>query len=149
MNMTQARELNRQLEDCTSLEYILIGDLRDLLEEPANGETYRWLSAVLDALLDTLPRERKLKEQGGYLGNVLEEYPSWSNQVEQLQQQQNALYKKLRILRSSLENEHCFVRAASEVREELRVWMHALEAHHRHERRLVQAAFTVDVGVGE
>ncbi len=44
------------LEDYTALEYILLGDLRDLLEEPADHFTRSWLVAVLDALLDTLPR---------------------------------------------------------------------------------------------
>ena len=33
----------RLLEQYTSLEYILLGDLRDLLEEPPDDESRRWL----------------------------------------------------------------------------------------------------------
>jgi len=149
MTRLQVQELNQLLEDYTSLEYILIGDLRDLLEEPANSETFGWLSAVLDALLDTLPREQQLREAGGYLNDVLEEYPNWSNQVDRLKTQQQALHQKLYHLRISLEDDRSFMQAADDVRRELQLWMHSLQAHHRQERRLVQAAFTVDVGTGD
>ena len=59
------------LEEYSTLEYILLGDLRDLLYEPPDEETCRWLLAVLDALLETLPREFDLKQQDGYLMEVL------------------------------------------------------------------------------
>ncbi len=39
------------------LEYLLIGDLRDLLEETPDNETRRWLLAVLEELLNLLPNE--------------------------------------------------------------------------------------------
>ena len=79
------------LEDYTALEYILLGDLRDLLEEPADQFTRSWLIAVLDALLDTLPRQMALKESSGYLSEVLDEYPSWYRHVEDLQNEQRLL----------------------------------------------------------
>ena len=38
----------RKLERYTSLEYILLGDLRDILEERPDDESRRWLLAVSD-----------------------------------------------------------------------------------------------------
>ena len=46
------------------LEYLLIGDLRDLLEEPADSETRRWLLAVVEELLDLLPNEFEFEDHG-------------------------------------------------------------------------------------
>ena len=60
------------------LEYLLIGDLRDLLEETPDDETRRWLLAVLEELLDLLPNEFEYEDQGGYLADVCEQNPNWS-----------------------------------------------------------------------
>ena len=51
------------LRQCTEFEYILLGDLRDLLEDPPSDENRKWLVAVLDALIDTLPKEFALKSR--------------------------------------------------------------------------------------
>src|SRR5579872_2956860 len=59
------------LDHYSSLEYILLGDLRDLLEEPVDDESRKWLLAVLDTLLDTLPREFDLEDEDGYMSEVL------------------------------------------------------------------------------
>src|SRR5260221_8654966 len=64
----------RLLEQYTSLEYILLGDLRDILEESLDRESRRWLIAVLDALLETLPREFDLEEHDGYMAEILYSY---------------------------------------------------------------------------
>src|SRR3990172_6700611 len=92
----------QRIEDCTALEYILLGDLRDLLEDDVDQFTRPWLLAVLDALLDTLPREFRLKSRDGYLQEVLEEYPSWYRHVEGLRQEHEALYHNLRELRDGI-----------------------------------------------
>ena len=84
-----------RLEEYTVLKYILVGDLRDVLEEPANRYTRGWLVAVLDALLDTLPREMAIKEASGYLHEVLDEYPSWYRHVEELQNEERLLFLSL------------------------------------------------------
>ena len=137
------------LEDYAALEYILLGDLRDLLEEPADDMTRKWLRAVLDALLETLPREFELQDAGGYLSEVLEQYPNWYNQVDLLHQEQQALYANLRRLREQVACEVPFAEVADQVRRDLCDWMASLTAHHRHERRIIQTAFNLEVGVGD
>jgi hypothetical protein len=137
------------IAECTALEYILLGDLRDLLEEPPDAHTSKWLVAVLDELLATLPRELRLRQRGGYLTEVLEQYPSWHCHVERLRSEKHQLYGKLLALRQRLDQHGSLAEIADVVRRDLREWMTSFAAHHRHERRLVQEAFTLEVGVGD
>ena len=145
---SQTSPANR-LEAYTALEYILLGDLRDVLEEPADRYTRGWLVAVLDALLDTLPREMAIKEASGYLNEVLAEYPSWYRQVEDLQNEERLLFLSLQALRDRLETSESYAYAADRVKAALRQWMTRLTAHHRHETRILQTAMNLEVGVGD
>ncbi len=104
------------------------------------------MAAVLDALLDTLPREFAMKEDGGYMADVLEEFPNWTGHVADLLDEREALFAKLRTLRNRLNGNESFRRIARELRGDLRGWMISFTAFHRHERRLVQNAFNMDVG---
>lgn len=146
--MTDERS-RRTLEETTALKYILLGDLRHLLEEPPDSQTAEWLLAVLDALLDTLPAEFELKEEDGYLTPVLEEYPNWEGLVEQLLAEHAHLAGKLRAFRERLANRESPCELAAEVRDDLRDWMRALYAHQRHEQRLLQTALNLECGCGD
>ena len=137
------------LEQYTTLEYILLGDLRDLLEEPVDEETRRWLLVVLDALLDTLPREFRLEDEDGYMAVVLEAFPNWAGRVERLHHDHHRLFLKLQELRGRINCENWIAPIANEVRRDLRDWMLTLIAHHRAETRLVQTALNLEVGVGD
>jgi len=139
----------RLLEHYTSLEYILLGDLRDLLEEPADEESRKWLLAVLDTLLDTLPRAFDLEDADGYMAEVLERYPSWSPQVERLHRDHDQLFMKLKELRGRIERNIWIAPIANEVRRDLRDWILKLIAHHRGETRLMQTAMNLEVGTGD
>ena len=137
------------LNECTEFEYILLGDLRDLLEDPPNDETRTWLMAVLEALLDTLPKEFALKSRDGYLSVVLDEYPSWDRQVARLETQYVSLYRQLRVLRDRLVTRHRLEDVAERLRVELERWMDAFVGLHRDERDLVLEAVTLEVGTGD
>ncbi len=139
----------RLLEQYSSLEYILLGDLRDILEEPPDDESRKWLLAVLDTLLETLPREFDLEEEDGYLAEVLERYPSWSSQVERLYRDHELLFSKLKELRGRIERDIWVAPIANEVRRDLRDWILKLIAHHRSETRIIQTAMNLEVGTGD
>jgi hypothetical protein len=141
--------MGSRLQEYGALEYILLGDLRDLLEEPANRHTRVWLIAVLDALLDTLPREMALKEASGYLNEVLDEFPSWYRHVEDLQNEQRLLFLALQALRDRLGTSEPYQHDAARVQSQLRQWMNRLVAHRRHENRIVQTAMNLEVGAGD
>jgi hypothetical protein len=141
--------MSARLEDYTALEFILLGDLRDLLEEPADAYTPRWLNAILDALLDTLPREIAIKESSGYLSEVLAEYPSWFRHVDDLQTEQRMLLLSLEAFRDRLDSAQPCEQEVARLKFALRTWMNRLVAHHRHENRLLQTALNLEVGVGD
>ena len=150
MDMTEHNPADNPLADYMALEYILLGDLRDLLEEGQSDEqTTRWIMAVLDALLDAMPREMELKSEGGYLQPVLEQFPNWASLIGDLAREKQLLFEKLYELRLQLHSPDAFTLLAQELRNDLQEWMTLWAAHLRHERRLVQSAFTLDVGCGD
>lgn len=139
----------RMLEQYSSLEYILLGDLRDLLDEPIDRENRRWLIALLDALIDTLPREFDLEDEDGYMSEVLERFPNWSHQVDRLHRDHAELFAKLKELRGRIERDSWIAPIANEVRRDAREWVRTLVAHNRRETRLVQTAMNLEVGAGD
>lgn len=147
--MFDAADAHQSLSACTDFEYILLGDLRDLLEEPPTPMNRNWIRAVLDALLATLPREFAFKDENGYLSEVLEEFPSWSSQVDMLVAERDILFEKLQSMRFQLNARVRFKEIAEELKRDLRDWMLSFTAFHRHERRILTSAYTMDVGIGD
>lgn len=138
-----------RLLECRELEYILFGDLRDLLEEPPNQETLRWLSAVLDSLLETIPEEFALKCGEGYLSGVLEDFPNWEGEVSRLEEEYFSLYRRLLDLRRRLQRNHDYREIAGKVSAELRDWMSSFRNHIQSEQRIVMLAANLEVGGGD
>jgi hypothetical protein len=143
------RSINRPLVDMAALEYILLGDLRDLLEEEPNEQTSKWLVAILDTLIDTLPRELAIKSRNGYLEDVLEAYPNWEAEVQRLHAEYKLLCVRLEAFRDQLVSRTPYASIASQLREDLSEWMKALQNHHRQETRLLQTAVNLEVGGGD
>lgn len=140
----------RPIQDYSDLEYLLLCDLRELLEQPLNDdENRRWLVAVLDELLKTLQSEFCLEEDGGYMTEVLDIWPNWSGQVDRLLGEHEKLCSQLKRLRYRLAEALPLKEVAESLRYQLRDWMTTLTAHHRHENRLIQEAFVFDVGAGD
>ena len=146
MNHSSSSE---SLKRYTELEYILVGDLRDILEDPIDDDNLRWILAVLDALLDTLPVEFELKRQGGYLREVLERHPNWLCHVTTLESQHRRLCRKLRELRNRLDDPAEVQTAAQQLKSELNEWTDGFEAHNKQEVQLLQTAMNLEVGVGD
>ncbi|REJ74355.1 MAG: hypothetical protein DWQ34_23550 [Planctomycetota bacterium] len=137
------------LRQCYEFEYILIGDLRDLLEDPFDDENRRWLVAVVDALLETLPREFELKSQEGYLADVLEEFPNWDSEVARLEQQYAVLCSRLAQLRERIMSRNPLQEISERLKIELEAWMDAFARLHRDEQQLVLSAANLEVGAGD
>lgn len=135
-----------RLTACTELTYILLGDLLDLLDEPPTAQTSKWLKAVLDTLLDTLPEEYCLKADDGYLSDVVATFPYWHPQVERLEDQNFALIYQLRRLRERLSENRDYAQVSRELRVELIDWIGAFQAHHHEEQNLMQLAANLVIG---
>jgi hypothetical protein len=149
MPLLNCPDADVDLRKCCEFEYILIGDLRDLLDDEPTDETRRWTLAVLDALLDTLPKEFALKSQDGYLSDVLDEYPSWDNAVERLRQQHVALHRRLTELRVRMVANAQLQGLADRLRTELESWIEAFGDLQQAERKITFAAMTLEVGAGD
>lgn len=128
------------------LEYLLIGDLRDLLEESPDNETRRWLLAVLEELLDLLPNEFEFEDQGGYLADVCEQNPNLSNTAERLHREHENLYFSLLELRNRISSEQSFDFIADEVKPKLSRWIEAVQRHRESEQQLVVSSFDTTFG---
>jgi hypothetical protein len=139
----------RSLKEYSELEYLLLGDLRDLLEHPLDEDNCRWLTAVLDALFEMLPQEFELEEREGYLEDLSAQHPEYSTEVERLRAEHATLYQRLGQLRNKVAWQAPFAVIAEQVRRDLRDWIHTLVAHNRHEQRLVQNSLNIDTGGGD
>lgn len=129
------------LTECNEFQYLLLGDLRDLLSETQDETNRKWLLAVLDVLVELMPRERLLHdEQGGYMSAVLNEFPSWSQQVLRLHLRKLQLDYLLRDARNRIRNNESWVAIADQLSSELQDWMNRFVSVHRAEASLLMFA---------
>ncbi len=148
--MTSAETARAEsLRRISELEYILIGDLRDLLESPIDEQNLRWISAVLDALLETLPKQFELKQKAGFSQEILDVHPNWECHVTSLAVEHEQMCDRLRQLRRELPNAVRTESLAKTLRMELKAWMQAFIAWNRRESRLLQTAVNLEVGCGD
>lgn len=139
----------KKLNNLTMLEYLLLGDLSDVLEEPASTENKKWILALVDTLLETLPVEYRLRDVQGLYDEVLQEHPTWDSAVMRIRQEQKTLASQLRILKDSLDHCENFRASARVLKHEIMVWMNRLVQFNQKEKRLLQEAYNIEVGVGD
>ncbi len=137
------------LQQLSDLEYILLGDLRDVLEEESTEETRRWLTAIVEALLRTVPREFALRSRGGYMNSLLLECPEADSSVRRLEVEQTTLCEQLQELYDRLQESGSFHAHAIELKRDLATWMDHLQSHNLREERLFQDAYFQDTGGGD
>jgi hypothetical protein len=134
------------LEACHELEFLLLGDLRELLDEPEAPHTHLWILTVLEHLLVNLPRQLELKCEGGYMSEVLGEFPGWQSEVDALRQADFACNVALADLYDRVSQELPWAAIADEVRGTLDAWMELLAEIRKCECEYLQTAFTLDLG---
>ena len=134
------------LRDYSRLEYLLLGDLRSILDEPEETRDAKWLMAVLDSLVDTIPREFELREEGGYMSDLLEREPCLADVIGSLQSEHARIFSMLADLRRRVGLALNTTAIADQLGMELRDWMQLLMKHNRRERSVFQTAYNMDVG---
>ena len=149
MGLTECQSPDVELRRYSEMEYILLGDLRDVLEETPDEHTGYWILAIVDALLNTLPVKLELKRSSGYLQEVLDEFPSWHRQVTMLEHEHERSCDRLQAVRERIAEGRPYQDVRYQLRFELRDWMQSWIAHNRHETRLLQTAINLEVGVGD
>ena len=93
------------------LEYLLLGDLRQTLDEPAGPQTSRWLLALLDMILVSHPRIRPSVYLPVHING---------DRYQPRSLESGSLIEKLRRLRDRVAHRAGHLALASEIREELR-----------------------------
>jgi len=82
-----------------TLEYLLLGDLADLLSEGYDEENRKWLLVVLEGLLDAIPAERR-SERFSKLRRAYPDSPGLLQSLTQLEAEHDAMIFQLRRLRN-------------------------------------------------
>lgn len=107
---TSARVPETALSSRAIFEYLLLGDLRLLLEEPIGPDTNRWLLATLDMILASRPRPSQ-----STIAPLLMRSP-WEDESERLWQERSTLYEKLQRLRDRIAHRAPYALLANEIR---------------------------------
>lgn len=101
------------------LEHLLLGDLRQLLEESACPVTSQWIVATLDHLLAGRPRSGS-----PFLPTLSRSLP-WTHDEPPHSHQKLALFAKLQRLRDRVAHRAPYALLANEIRCDLREWFEA------------------------
>jgi hypothetical protein len=80
------------------------------------------------------------------MSEVLAEFPAWQNEVDALLRKDRACNSALARLHDRVSHDLPWTPIADEVRETLDLWMELLNAIRVQENRLLQKAFTLDLG---
>lgn len=139
------------LRACVEMEHLLLGELRELLDEQPDAIVTGWVLAVLDTLLELLPDSFAYEEHDGYLTDLKKLFPTWDNEVARLESERSVLYGRLRRLRRRIRRRvrGRFGQPAglnqSDIGE-LRDWVDQLERHDHEQTDLQQAAWNLEIG---
>lgn len=82
-----------------TLEYLLLGDLADLLSEEYDEENRKWIQVVLEGLLDAIPAEKR-KERFSQLRAAYPDSPGMLHSLAQLEFEHDAMIVQLQRLRN-------------------------------------------------
>ena len=133
------------LRACCDLEYLLIGDLRQLLKErsPPDNHTVR---VLLARLLRNLPEVTRHSSISGYMTVALERCPRLYRQITTLQNANLDCLHALQELYDSIESESSFNDVSKETDHALEAWIESFGTMRSRESQLLQEAFTTDIG---
>lgn len=137
------------LHHVQQLLQLLLDDAGELLVEQPDEENDQWLSVIVDKVLANLREQFQIEEQGGYMVDVLEQYPEWHPQVVHLQQEHQLLERQLREITTRMRRERLTGLLSCECRRQLQDWITWYRQHQHRETALFQEAFVLEVGQGE
>ena len=129
------------------LMYLLLGDLRELLQERPRSEVHCVaLLATLDRLIDVVsdvPLAESLEDE---FTDVLSHCPHLSEHVELLALAERRDSLRLATVRHSMTSDRYTARTAECIVRELTEWMGSYCQHRAQERRLIQMAANREIG---
>lgn len=136
----------KSLKTCWDLEYILIGDLRQLLNQRHLPEIRTPLLVIINRLLQNLPDLLRLSSEDGFMATVPKIYPRLHRQIQTLQTVNRECIVSLQALHDRIDSKSSFTNLSKETDCKLRDWITAFEIMRSRESELLQEAYTVDIG---
>lgn len=123
-----------------TLEYLLLGDLVELLEEAYDDENRKWLLVVLDGLLDAIPAEGRLEK----LEKLKACFPystAVQSSLTRMELEHDDLIFQLRKLRNRVAWQFSVIDIlAAEVCSDLKCWLKSFRRFSEREARLRRQA---------
>jgi hypothetical protein len=119
-----------------TLEYLLLGDLADLLSEEYDEENRKWIQVVLEGLLDAIPAENRT-DRFHRLRDAYPDSPGLQLSLRQLEFEHDAMMLQLRKLRDRVAWRFSLMDVlAAEVVEDLKRWLISFQSFCQREHRL-------------
>lgn len=135
-----------QPQQCTTLTWLLVGDIREMLQDHLDEEAIRWLRPVLDALIAAMGEQAELTNREGFYDDVVGSFPHLISRVAKIEAEQSELCRSLRELRHHIERDLPLSRLTKEVEADLASWVELMMNHGRRERVLLQDVWYTEIG---
>ena len=147
--MVNESELKAHLKNSADLEYILLGDLKEILCEECSPTNHYWMTTILESLVNVLPKKYGSGREGGYLDDVLELAPHSYHLVEEIRQEQQQIHESLADFYHRLQQESYNERLAKELQSRVDEWIAGFQSCHEKEHHLIAEAYYSDLGGGD
>jgi len=135
-----------QPQQCTTLTWLLVGDIREMLQDHLDDEAIRWLKPILDSLIGAMCEQSELHSSDGLYDDLLGTFPHLITRVAGIEAEQNELCRSLRELRNGIERDIPLQRLAAEIEEGLGDWVNLMTSHSRREAVLLQDVWYTEIG---
>ncbi|MBX3444134.1 MAG: hypothetical protein KF774_17145 [Planctomyces sp.] len=127
--------VTHQDEAHSDLEYLLLDDLFELLEEPADAENRRAILALLEFLLTTGREAFSAMDESDVSSELLSS-SQWRRQIIGLHADRDRLYAQLDSLNEQLQNCRNPRESVNAARDAVLVWINRLQRHRRQRLRV-------------
>ena len=135
-----------QPQQCTTLTWLLVGDIREMLQDHLDDEAIRWLKPILDSLISAMCEQSELHSSAGLYDDLLGTFPHLITRVAGIEAEQNELCRSLRELRNGIERDIPLQRLAADIEEGLGDWVNLMTSHSRREAVLLQDVWYTEIG---
>ena len=142
----QSTLVDNKPQQCITLTWLLVGDIREMLQDHLDEEAIRWLKPILDALILAMCEQTELTNEEGWYDDLLGSFPHLVSRVARLENEQTELCKSLRNLRREIEQDLPLDRLVVQIERELSDWVNLMIEHSRREAALLQGAWYSEFG---
>ncbi|MHC4878063.1 MAG: hypothetical protein ACYTGL_16535 [Planctomycetota bacterium] len=139
-------QFEQQTQECSSMTWLLVGDIREMLQDHLDRDAIRWLRPVLDALIESMTEMELLEHSPEYFEDVLAPCPELVSQVELIRHEQARLCESLKELHGQLGRRQKVTRLVHGLQRDLAEWVQMMMDNARRERELLQTVWYTEIG---